>query len=209
MAVAFSDMRAGRMSGAEFRAFQETRPDHERWELVGGIAVMMTPPTLAHNQIATNLQRLLTDALDRHHPSLLAAQRPGVELGDGDYKPEPDIAVIDADYDCGQRFVDKAYLLAEVVSASDEVAVPGTNRRWVDVKRDIYRAHEHCRAVLIVSQDRMEVVLDLQAENRWETSLLTGGGAELAIPAFGLRCSVADLYDRTPLVPRSTPRRRA
>jgi Uma2 family endonuclease len=208
MVVALSDMRAGRMSGNEFRAFQETRPDRERWELIAGVAVMMTPPTLAHNQIATNMQRLLDDALDRHDPSLLAAQRPGVELGDGDYKPEPDIAVIDAAYDPGQRFVDKAYLLAEVVSASDEIAVPGTSRRWVEVKRDIYRAHEHCRAVLIVSQDRIEVTLDLRNGDHWETSVLTGGGAELAIPAFDLRCSVADLYDKTPLVPRPTPGRR-
>ncbi|MDQ2084149.1 Uma2 family endonuclease [Xanthobacteraceae bacterium Astr-EGSB] len=205
MVVAFGDMRADRMSGSEFRTFQETRPDRERWELIGGVAVMTAPPTLTHNQISANLQRLLDYALDRHDPSLLAAQRPGVELGDGDYKPEPDIAVIDATYDPGQRFVDKAYLLAEVVSASDEITVPGTSRRWVEVKRDIYRAHEHCRAVLIVSQDRMEVTLDIRNGNRWETSVLTGGGAELAIAAFGLQCSVAELYDKTPLVPRPTP----
>ena len=47
----------------------------------------MTPPALTHNQIATNLQRRLDDALERHAPSLLAAQRSG--LGSGDYKPEP------------------------------------------------------------------------------------------------------------------------
>jgi Uma2 family endonuclease len=111
-----------RMSGPEFRAFQARRPDHERWELQGGVAMMMTPPTLTQNRIATNLQRLLDDALERHDPSLLAAQRPGLELGSGDYEPEPEIGVVDADFDAGQRFVERAYLLAEVVSESDDGA---------------------------------------------------------------------------------------
>jgi hypothetical protein len=95
-----------------------------------------------------------------HAPSLLATQRPGLDLGEGDYRPEPDVGIIDADYDAGQRFVDKAYLLAEVVSDTDEVIVPGTDRRWIDVKRDLYRSHSHCEALLIIAQDRMEVGLD-------------------------------------------------
>jgi hypothetical protein len=140
MEAGLAERHTGRMSGPEFRAFQARRSDHERWELLGGVAVMMTPPTLTHNQIATNLPRLLDDALERHDPSLLAAQRPGLELGSGDDKPEPDVGVIDADFDAGQRFVERAHLLAEVVSESDDVAVPGTNRRWVDVKRAISTA---------------------------------------------------------------------
>src|SRR5436190_24162824 len=51
------------MSAAEFRAFQARRPDHERWELLGGMAMMMTPPTIAHNQIASNLERFLNEGL--------------------------------------------------------------------------------------------------------------------------------------------------
>jgi hypothetical protein len=91
--------------------------------------MMMTPPTLTHNQIATNLQRLLDHALERHAPSRLAAKRPRPQLSSGDYKPVPDAGVIDADFHAGQRFVERAYLLAGVVSESDDVAVPGTNRR--------------------------------------------------------------------------------
>src|SRR5580692_7792068 len=134
MQIAVDERRTSRMSAGEFRAFQARRPDHERWELVGGVAMMMTPPTIAHNQIASNLERRLNEGLGHHAPSLLATQRPGLDLGEGDYKPEPDVGIIDADYDAGQRFVDKAYLLAEVVSDTDEVIVPGTDRRWIDVK---------------------------------------------------------------------------
>jgi Uma2 family endonuclease len=67
------------MSAREFRAFQAERPDHERWELIGGVATMMTPPTIAHNRIAGNLERLLNAGLAMHDPSRFANQRPGVE----------------------------------------------------------------------------------------------------------------------------------
>ena len=205
MGFAVSESRVEhRMSGADFRAFQAGRPDHERWELQAGVPMMMTPPTIAHNRIAGNLERLLNAALDRHAPSKLATQRPGLELGGGgDYKPEPDVGVIDADYDPGQRFVDKAYLLAEVVSETDEGSVPGTDRRWIDVKRDLYRGHAHCEAVLVIAQDRMEVEMDLKTEGGWQSSVLNGG-AEIVILAFGFRCLVSDLYEGTPLQPRPT-----
>ena len=203
MQVAVDESRTGRMSGAEFRAFLARRPDNERWELLGGVAMMMTPPTIAHNQIASNLEQLLNQGLAHHAPSLLATQRPGLDLGEGDYRPEPDVGVIDADYDIGQRFVERAYLLAEVVSETDEMIVPGTNRRWIDVKRDLYRSHASCTAVLVVAQDRMQVELDLKTDVGWASSVVHGGDTELSVPAFGLRCSLAELYARTPLQPRT------
>ncbi|UFZ01513.1 Uma2 family endonuclease [Bradyrhizobium ontarionense] len=193
---------SGRMSASEFRSFQARRPDRERWELVGGVAMMMTPPTIAHNQIASNLERLLNDALARHAPAWLATQWPGLDLGTGDFRPGPDVGVIDADYDAGQRFVDKAYLLAEIVFDTDEVIVPGTDRRWIEVKRELYRTHPHCRAVLVIAQDRMEVALDLKVDGAWTSILLQGREAELLLHEFGLSCRVADLYERTP-VPRT------
>ena len=97
---------------------------------------------IAHNRIASNLERLLNDALDFHDASRIAVQRPGIELGSGDYRPEPDVGVIDADYDENLRFVVRAFLLAEVVSGSDDVPVPGAQERWIDVKREIYLAHQ-------------------------------------------------------------------
>jgi len=194
---------AGRMSGGAFRAFQARRPDHERWELIEGVPVMMTPPTIAHNRIAGNLERLLNEALARHDPSRFANQRPGIELSSGgDYKPEPDIGVIDAEYEVGQRFVQRAYLLAEVVSDTDDFLVPGTGERWIDVKRRIYLDHEHCEAVLIIAQDRIEVRLDVKTEAGRRSETLVGAEAELALPLFGLRCALGELYAGTPLQPR-------
>jgi Uma2 family endonuclease len=194
--------RAGRMSGTEFRAFQERRPDHERWELIAGIPVMMVPPTIVHNRIAGNLERLLNDALAGHDLTRLATQRLGVELASGDYKPEPDVAVIDADYEAKQRFVDRVYLVAEVVSDTDELNVPETAKRWIDAKREIYLGHASCEAVLLIEQDRMEIRVDVRTEAGWTSSTL-GPSDHLILPGFGLRCAVTDLYEATPFRPRS------
>jgi Uma2 family endonuclease len=193
---------AGRMSGESFRAFQLGRPDHEQWELIAGVAMMMTPPTIAHNRIAGNLERLIDDALAVHDRSRLVTQRPGLELGSDDFKPEPDVGVIDADYELGQRFVARAYLLAEVVSVTDEVQVPGTDRPWIEVKRDIYLAHPSCRAVLIIEQDRIGLRVDVRTADGW-TSQTLGPRDEISLPAFGLRAPVTALYDGTPLQPRA------
>lgn len=200
--------KAGRMSGERFRAFQERRPDHERWELIAGVPMMMTPPTIARNHIAENLGRLLNDALAEHDQGRIATQRPGIELGSGEFRPEPDVAVIDADYEPGQRFVERAYLLAEIVSATDGTRVPDTETRWIDVKRAIYLAHNACEAVLIIEQDRMEVRLDTRTPAGWRSQTL-GPSDDLKLSAFGLQCPVADLYEGTPLQPRRGRKRPA
>ena len=166
--------------------------------------MMMTPPTITHNRIASNLERLLNDALDRHDPSRIAVQRPGLELGSGDYRPEPDIGVIDADFDENQRFVVRAYLLAEIVSGSDDVPVPGTSERWIDVKRQIYLAHEACEALLIVQQGRIEVQYDIKTPTGWKSATISGPSAELNLPTFGLKCVLGQLYAGTPLYARAS-----
>jgi Uma2 family endonuclease len=163
--------------------------------------MMMTPPTIAHNRIAGNLERLLNEGLAGHDLSRIAMQRPGIELGSGEFRPEPDVAVIDADYEPDQRFVERAYLLAEIVSATDGTRVPDTDARWIDVKRTIYLDHAACEAVLIIEQDRMEVRLDIKSPSGWSSQAL-GAADDLMLPTFGPQCAVADLYEGTPLQPR-------
>jgi hypothetical protein len=73
MPIATAHFSTRRMTGAQFRSFQETRPDHERWELVKGVPIMMVPPTISHQQIAGNLEWLLNDALAKHDPTRIVA----------------------------------------------------------------------------------------------------------------------------------------
>jgi Uma2 family endonuclease len=186
-----------RMTLALFRSFCEMRPDEEQWELIDGTAIMMTPPTVAHQWIATNLQLLLYQALQQRAPMLSALQRLGVNLAPSvdDYDPEPDVAVVDADAarDPKRRYVDRFYLAAEIVSASD--------RKWINKKREVYKLHATCAYILLVQQDRMEVLIDRRINDRWSEERFTRPDDVLAIDEFGFRCRVADLYRGTALHP--------
>lgn len=193
------------MSAEEFRDFQARRPDHERWELLAGVPVMMTPAKLIHNRIAENLARLLDDSFDRQSLPLIATQRSGFKsfvLDGRVYEPEPDVAVIDAEFELEQRYFDRAYLLAEIVSSSDQIGVPGTGREWIDVKCDLYRSHAPCVALLIVAQEDMAVQVELRTDEVWTSTVLTEPDAEIVIPGLQFRCRVDALYKDTPLSPR-------
>jgi Uma2 family endonuclease len=179
-----------------FRAWVESRPEKERWELIGGVPMMMAPPTRDHQRIASNLERLLNDALEARHPELCAYQRVGLNLAPivPDYDPEPDVAVISADERGDVRYSDRFFLAAEIVSASDRTTVAS--------KCEIYKGHPNCRCVLVVQQDRVEVSVAAWSESGWTERRLSNPGQELILAAFGLRCTLADLCRGTVLQPR-------
>ena len=135
-----------RMSVGQFRQFIEGRPDKERWELIDGVAMMMAPPTLAHQRIASNLERLLLDVLETHAPARTAFQAIGVNVGPAieDYDPEPDVVVTDSSVEEAQdeRYAERFYLAAEIVSSNERVDI--------DRKRSIYKLHDACSCILTV-----------------------------------------------------------
>jgi Uma2 family endonuclease len=195
-----------RMTGAQFRSFQETRPDHERWELIKGVPNMMVPPTISHQRIAGNLERLLNDALAKYDPTRIAVQGSGVELGEAalapigeDYRPEPDVMVMDADFEPRQRFVDRAYVVAEIVSDTDHKRVPGEKEPWIGIKRRLYLAHPHCEAVILIDPYRVDVSIDMRAKDGWISSRFANLDDQFEIPSCGLQCRIADVYAGTPL----------
>jgi len=180
-----------------FRAWLESRPDEEHWELIGGVIMMMAPATHDHQRIASNLERLLIDALEAYRPELTAYQRVGLNLAPvaPDYDPEPDVAVISSDERGDIRYSDRFFLAAEIVSRSD--------RRTVESKRDVYKRHPDCRCVLVIEQDRVEVSVWLLIDGGWTERRLTEATDRLVLQEFGLRCTLADLYRGTALQPRS------
>ena len=181
-----------------FRDFIETRPDEERWELIDGVPIMMTPPTFIHNRLASNLESLLNEV---HRPDLVAFQRMGLNLFPewDTYQPEPDVSVVDADIDFGDRYARRFYLAAEIVSGSDERRLGARGSTRLDLKRALYRDHPFCLAVVVVEQDLMLLQLEQRTDEGWLASSLTEADDPLAIDAFGLRCRLRDLYRNTPL----------
>ena len=198
--ASYSDTGTGVMSADEFRVFYDERPDGERWELIAGVPIMMTAATMAHQVIGSNFERLLNDAMDVFGRPSIALQRSGVEITTDDYRPEPDLIVVDADFAEGQRYSERVYLTAEIISRSDRFLVPGRPKRWIDVKRDIYRAHAACEAIVFIEQDRFDILIDLRTALGWTTTHLTDPSAVIELQPFGVHCMVRDLDKRTPLV---------
>jgi Uma2 family endonuclease len=194
MATAFQ-RKTALLSVAMFRGWAESRPDEEHWELIDGVPVMMAPPTHDHQRIASNLERLLNDAIKRlprpPMPPRAAYQRIGVNLGPvvEDYDPEPDVVVVDIAATGDQRYADRFYLVAEVVSSSDETKI--------ESKREIYKRHPDCECVLVIRQDRYEVIVDLRQGGVWGRETCKALHDRLNLPAFGLQCSLKDIYEDT------------
>lgn len=113
-----------------FRDFIETRADEERWELIDGVPIMITPPTFIHNCLASNLESLLNDALRLHRRDLIAFRRMGLDLfPDKDaYQPEPDVSVVDAGIDFNDRYARRFYSRPRSCPAATD-ADPGMRKR--------------------------------------------------------------------------------
>ena len=178
------------LSVASFRAWRASRPDEEHWELIGGVPMMMAPPNRRHQRIALNLIWLLDAALERHAPALAVYHDIAVNIvSTVPYDPEPDVAVVREDENPDPRYADRFYLVAEVLSESDEGIVEG--------KRDIYRAHPSCNCILLLRQDRAEITVELRTADGWRSRVLHASDA-LTLPEFGLSCAVRDVYRGTP-----------
>jgi Uma2 family endonuclease len=184
------------MSIVAFRAWVATRPDEEHWELIAAVPTMMEPATRTRRRITSNLEWPLSDALEAHHPEFAAYQRVGINLAPvtPDYDPEPDVVVVDADLPGDERYCDRFYLVAEIVSSSD--------RRAVESKREIYKRHPSCRCVLVIEQDRFDVSVSLLSGSAWTERRLSSADDSLVLPDFGLSCTLADIYRGASLQPR-------
>jgi Uma2 family endonuclease len=182
---------SGTMDVDEFMAFLETRPDNERWELIEGVAVMMAPPSYAHQRIARNLSELLNSAFAVQRRDLFAYQRAGVRNpGLRNFQPEPDVVVVSgvAGYD----------LYSESFQLAGEVLSPTNTRREIDLKLRRYReAPDNLYAVVI---EPREFLVEIYARHSgWQPAILKRADDVIEMPEFGLSCRIADLYRGTPL----------
>src|SRR5437868_9631917 len=146
---------SGTMDVDEFMAFLETRPDGERWDLIEGVAVMMAPPSYAHQRIAYNLCSLLNSAFTTQRLDLFAYFDAGVRNpGVRNFQPQPDVVVKPgiAGYDL---YAEDFQLVAEVLS-------PTNTRTEIDLKLRRYReAPANLYAVVI---EPRELLVEIYAK---------------------------------------------
>ncbi len=184
-----------RFTVEEYLAFIDTRPSEERWQLIDGVAMMLTPPTLRHQNIAHNLAfELKLHFRTTKLPYMVLLEVglivPEVAL----FRPEADVAVVDPALDMDSSYADRFFLVAEVLSDSNSDAD-------VEIKRQRYQLHPDNNTCLIISQTEVRIEVYARAAG-WEPVILTGLDDTLALPELGFACAVRDIYDGTSLAPR-------
>ena len=181
------------MDEARFLAFLHARSEDERWELIDGEPVMMMhPPSLKHQIIGQNLERLLNDALEAQTSKLFAIREIGLALeGNPTFRPQADVAVIDNDHGENPYFAERFYFAAEVLSESN-------TREYISTKRLRYAEHPLCLYVLILSQTYKAVEV-WSRSNEWKGLVYRSPDDRIDLPEFGFSCFLRELYARTDL----------
>ncbi|MCJ2133497.1 Uma2 family endonuclease [Methylobacterium sp. J-026] len=185
---------------AAFRAFLETRPLHERWELIDGDPVQSPAPRIAHQRIASNFERHLNAVLRHIRPEWRADREIGIEVSDtATYRPEPEVTVIDARTDTERSFADRFYLVMEVPSGSDR-------GRILANKITFYRAHPHNRFIVVADQDKMAVTVHERVDaSAWAVRTLSTADETILLGDLGPICRVVEIYADTHLDPQRWP----
>ncbi|HEY8564730.1 MAG TPA: Uma2 family endonuclease [Beijerinckiaceae bacterium] len=191
-----SGIGPGPFTVATFHEWLESRSEEEHWELIEGIAVMNAAPLVGHQRIASNFEFHLRDALAKRKPEWMADREIGIELSDDSpFRPEPEIAVVDAEIDTTRRGLDRFYLVVEVRSVSDRPRV-------FQPKLDFYRDHPHNRWIVIVEQARIEATIhERQADGTWAERVVNRPTDVLSFGEIGEVCALGDLYKNTNLDP--------
>lgn len=175
---------APRFEGADaFLLWAERQP--ERWELVDGVARMMTGGSLNHSRIAGNTFFALRSRLGRGGCEAFGSDA-AVVLGPG-WVAFPDVSV-SREAEEG-RSVLRPVVIVEVLS-------PSTASYDLGEKAAAYRRLPSLRHLVFVRQDRV-AVQHLHRAGAGEEFTLTDldrVDGRIALAAVGVEVSVADLY---------------
>src|SRR5262245_42296289 len=151
--VGIPDIDIGPMTVEEFYAFTDTRPDDEKWELIGGEPVLNAAPSPLHQLIVGNVIGALW--YWKRELSLPWVVLPGfgVRVSDTD-RHEADVLVVPS----GRRSFDNNRDRNDVIVAF-EVLSPSTERRDLQWKRSAYPGLPSLTHYIVIAQDAVDVLV--------------------------------------------------
>jgi Uma2 family endonuclease len=181
-------INTGPMSVEEFYAFTETRPDNEKWELIGGEPILNASPSPIHQWIVKNLVVALTLRERQLKASWAILPGLGVRVSQTD-RPEPDVLVIPraaASLDSLERDTGEVIVAFEILSPSTE----DRDLRW---KRTAYTGLPSLTHYIVIAQDRVEVVVFAReagfAERRYRSIDDT-----IDLSSLGVSLPISEIY---------------
>ncbi len=181
-------VNTGEMTVDEFYAFTDTKPDHEKWELIGGKPVLNASPTGIHEKIVANVITALSNRERELDASWTVLGSVGVRVSDKD-RPEPDVLVVSGEPTMKRDRSD--------VIVAFEVLSPRTDRDlgW---KRTAYASLASITDYVVIAQDAVEVTV-FARESGFEKRTFNSRDDVIAFNALGVSLPVADIYYRTGL----------
>lgn len=190
MAVQHNDIQ-GRKSREEYFALLESDPEH-RYEYLDGYIYMMTGGSPDHSIIASNIGRILGNLL-RGRRCIVYNSDLYVELSD-EYRVCPDVTVSCDPRDRGAK--DAIHYPSLVV----EVLSPSTEARDRGKKSIQYRTCPTVEEYLLIDSESPTIEV-FRREKKGFWSLYTLGlNDDIGLTNFGIRFSVADVYENTSFV---------
>jgi Uma2 family endonuclease len=183
--MAVAARRDARMRVAEYQVWVESRPNEERWELLVGEPVPMSPPPHRHQRLVYNLLRRVGDLADARGCEALPGLAILSEAMD-DFAPFPDVVVR-----CGAELPDgdarDPVLIAEVLS-------PSTLANDRGRKVDFHLTVPSLRTFPIVYQNEARV--EVRQRDRDGEMQVFGPDDRIALPELGGALAVSDIYAR-------------
>jgi Uma2 family endonuclease len=184
----------GPMNVEEFYAFTDTRPDHEKWELIEGEPILNAAPSPTHQLIIRNVVVALTIRERELRAPWMVLPGLGVRVSDTS-RPEPDVLVIPSDHrslDPRERDVSNMIVAFEVLSPSTE----GRDLRW---KRTAYTSLPSLTHYVAIAQDAVEVIVFARDDDFAERRIRSIAKA-IELRSLGISLPVAEIYRDTGLV---------
>lgn len=175
----------------DFEDYLADKPEHERWELIGGRVVKaMVGARWEHHFIIRNLAH----ALETH----LRATRPSCQVFTETFWLKqrfmklavfPDVMVRRGSLEPNKTAVDDPLILVEVVS-------PGSEERDRNEKRELYKRLPTLKHCVLIVRDRASIeVIDRGTSNDWSPPrTIEGLGSTLDLSAIAFGIPLSEVY---------------
>lgn len=176
------------MTVHDYLAYADARPD-QRFELLAGEPVAMSPATRHHQVICGNLDRTLSPRVNARGCEVLR-DFGFARSSEADFMPQPDVMVRCGPLAGEERWATDPVVLFEVLS-------PSTMSKDRGYKRQRYLEIGTLRHLVYVWQREMRVeVWSREGDGEWPTTpvALLEPDATLALTALGAALQLAEIY---------------
>ena len=173
------------MDVEQFLAFNDTRPDKEKWELLDGELFLNATPVNSHQIVVDNLVRHLHPLLRAAGNRYRASTGTGVRLSD--------ITLVEPDVMVRPRHVRDGNVFEDIVVAF-EVLSQSTRRNDLKFKRTAYAALASLTHYVAIAPRNFDVRVFARSAD-WAEVRLSQPEQSVAFDSLGISLPLAAIYD--------------